>query len=177
DIHPPELETKLAILEKKAEEEQIPLPNDVKHFLATNITSNVRELEGALIGLGAMASLSGKRITIELAQDILKNIVMKEEEQVTIEEIQRTVAEFYNLRVSQLRSNNRQKDIVHARQVAMYLARIVTNESYPHIGAHFNKKDHTTVIHACRQIKQKMKNDESLRYIVDMLRKQLEKER
>ncbi|RMD99008.1 MAG: chromosomal replication initiator protein DnaA, partial [Deltaproteobacteria bacterium] len=177
DIHPPELETKLAILEKKAEEEQIPLPNDVKHFLATNITSNVRELEGALIGLGAMASLSGKQITIELAQEILKNIVMKEEETVTIEEIQRTVAEFYNLRVSHLRSNNRQKDIVHARQVAMYLARIITNESYPHISTHFNKKDHTTVIHACRQIKQKMKSDESLRYIIDMLRKQIEKEK
>lgn len=152
DIQPPDLETKVAILKRKAEIEKIDLPDDVALFIASKIKSNIRELEGSLVRLVAYASLKGLLIGIDLAQEVLKNIIDEETEGISIELIQKTVAGHYGLKVSDLKSKNNSRSIAVPRQVAMYLCKILTKASLPEIGREFGGKHHTTVLHSINKI-------------------------
>ncbi len=152
-IDPPELETRVAILVSKAEESKINLPNEVAFFIAKRIRSNVRELEGALKRVIANAQFTGKEITIDFVKDALRDLIAAQNKQVSIENIQKTVAEYYKIKVSDLLSKRRNRSISRPRQLAMSLAKELTNHSLPEIGELFGGKDHTTVLHACRKIK------------------------
>jgi chromosomal replication initiator protein len=156
DIQPPDLETKVAILKKKAEAETIPLPDNVALYIAGKIKSNIRELEGSLIRLIAYASLKGQEITLALAQDVLKHVLDHDEKAVTIEVIQKFVADYYHLRPADLKARNNSKSIARPRQIAMYLCKMLTNASLPEIGRSFGGKHHSTVIHSIRMV-EKMK--------------------
>jgi chromosomal replication initiator protein len=151
-IEPPELETRVAILMKKAEENHIKLPEEVAFFIAKRLRSNVRELEGALNRVIANANFTGKAITIDFVKDALKDLLALQEKLVTIENIQKTVAEYYKIKVSDLLSKRRSRSVARPRQVAMALAKELTNKSLPEIGDGFGGRDHTTVLHACRKI-------------------------
>ena len=151
-IEPPELETRVAILMKKAEENNIKLPEEVAFFIAKRLRSNVRELEGALNRVIANANFTGKSITIDFVKDALKDLLALQEKLVTIENIQKTVAEYYKIKVSDLLSKRRSRSVARPRQVAMALAKELTNKSLPEIGDGFGGRDHTTVLHACRKI-------------------------
>ena len=152
DIQSPDLETKTAILKKKAETEAVPLPDDVAIFIAGRIKSNVRELEGSLIRLIAYASLTGQEISLPLAQEVLKNILDHEEKAVTIEIIQKFVADYYNLKLVEIKSRNNSKSVAMPRQIAMYLCKSLTHASLPEIGRSFGGKHHSTVIHSIRKV-------------------------
>ncbi len=152
DIQSPDLETKVAILKRKAETEAVPLPDNVAMYIAGKIKSNIRELEGSLIRLIAYASLTGQEITLQLAQDVLKNILDHEEKAVTIELIQKFVADYYNLKVIDLKSRNNSKSVAMPRQIAMYLCKSLTHASLPEIGRSFGGKHHSTVIHSIRKV-------------------------
>ena len=169
DIQPPDLETKAAILRKKAEVEGIKLPDEVSLFIANKVQSNIRELEGSLIRLVAYASLTGRAIDLPLAQEVLKDLAEERERLITAEFIQQAVAEFYRVKVEDLKAKGRHKSIVLPRQVAMYLCRTLTGASLPDIGQAFGGKDHTTVLHACEKIKRRMAQDDSLRRQVENL--------
>jgi chromosomal replication initiator protein len=159
DIQSPDLETKVAILKKKAETEAVPLPDDVAIYIAGKIKSNIRELEGSLIRLVAYASLTGQEISLSLAQDVLKNILDHEERAVTIEIIQKYVADYYNLKLGDLKSRNNSKSIAMPRQIAMYLCKSLTHASLPEIGRSFGGKHHSTVIHSIRKVEDLRKKD------------------
>ncbi len=159
DIQSPDLETKVAILKKKAETEAVPLPNNVAMYIAGKIKSNIRELEGSLIRLIAYASLTGQEITLALAQDVLKNILDHEEKAVTIEIIQKFVADYYNLKMVDLKSRNNAKSVSMPRQIAMYLCKGLTHASLPEIGRSFGGKHHSTVIHSIRKVEDLRKKD------------------
>jgi len=174
DIQQPELETRVAILKKKAEVEKISLPDDVALYLATNIKSNVRELEGSLIRLAASASLSDADITTELAKESLKQFLSQSTASLTIETIQKEVAAYHNVKVSDLKSAKRHKNVARPRQVAMYLCRKLTGSSFPEIGQRFGGKDHSTVISACRKIADLIERDLSTRTVVETLERQLQ---
>src|SRR5215470_6420382 len=152
DIQPPDLETKVAILRKKAETEKIDLPDNVALFMAGKIKSNIRELEGSLVRLTALSSLKGESINLMLAQEALKNIVEEEERAITIETIQKVVADFYNLKVADLKSKTNSRNIAVPRQIAMYLCKTLTRASLPEIGREFGGKHHTTVLHSVNKI-------------------------
>ncbi|HQZ40450.1 MAG TPA: chromosomal replication initiator protein DnaA [Vicinamibacterales bacterium] len=152
DIQPPDLETKTAILKKKAETEAVPLPDAVAMYIASRIKSNVRELEGSLIRLLAYASLTGRPLTIELAQDVLRNVLDHDERAVTIEQIQKFVADYYQLKLTELKSRNNSKSVAMPRQVAMYLSKMLTHASLPEIGRSFGGKHHSTVIHSIKRV-------------------------
>ncbi len=152
DIQPPDLETKVAILKKKAEAEAVPLPDNVALYIAGKIKSNIRELEGSLIRLIAYASLTGQEITLPLAQEVLKNLIERDERAITIEMIQKFVADYYNLRVADLKSRNNSKSVAMPRQIAMYLCKHLTSASLPEIGRSFGGKHHSTVIHSIRKV-------------------------
>ncbi len=152
DIQPPDLETKVAILKRKAEIEKIDLPDNVALFIASKIKSNIRELEGSLVRLVAYASLKGLSIGIDLAQEVLKNIIDEETDGISIEFIQKTVAGHYGLKVSDLKSKNNSRSIAVPRQVAMYLCKALTKASLPEIGREFGGKHHTTVLHSINKI-------------------------
>jgi len=152
DIQVPDVETKAAILKRKAEEEGVPLANDVAMFMASRIKSNVRELEGSLIRLIAYSSLTTKPLTIELAQDVLKNVIDHDEKAVTIEQIQKYVANYYHLKPHELKSRNNSKSVAMPRQVAMYLCKSLTHASLPEIGRSFGGKHHSTVIHSIKKV-------------------------
>ena len=152
EVEPPELETRVAILMKKAEAEQIDLEPSVAFFIAERIRSNVRELEGALRRVIANARFTGSRITIEQVKRALRDLLAIQDRQVSIDNIQRTVAEYYNIKISDILSKRRNRTIARPRQVAMALAKEVTNHSLPEIGEAFGGRDHTTVLHACRKI-------------------------
>jgi chromosomal replication initiator protein len=152
DIQPPDLETKVAILRKKAESEKLALPDNVAMFIANKIRSNIRELEGSLVRLTALSSLKGEPISLALAQEALKNIVEEEDKAVTIETIQKVVAEFYNLKVADLKSKSNARTISFPRQIAMYLCKTLTKSSLPEIGREFGGKHHTTVMHSVSKI-------------------------
>ena len=158
DIQPPDLETKVAILKKKAEAEGIPLPDNVAIFIAGKIKSNVRELEGSLIRLIAYASLTGREISLSLAQDVLKNL-HHDEHAVTIEVVQKFVSNFYQLKPADLKSRNNSKSVTQPRQIAMYLCKNLTSASLPHIGKSFGGKHHSTVIHSIRKVEERRKQD------------------
>ncbi|HEY3347054.1 MAG TPA: chromosomal replication initiator protein DnaA, partial [Nitrospirota bacterium] len=155
DIQAPDLETKAAIVEKKAMQEGINIPNDVAMFLATNIKSNIRELEGSLIRLGAYASLTGREISLELARTVLRDIITEKEKVMGPDEMIKIVADHFQIKVSELKSKKRTRNFVLPRQVAMYLCRTVAGASLPEVGKFFGGKDHTTVLHACRQIEER----------------------
>lgn len=159
DLQPPEMETRIAILKNKAESDDIYLPDDVAIYLATHIKSNVRELEGSLIRLGAFASLTGMEISVDLAHDVLKNLLVQKDVSISIEHIQKSVANFYNVKVSDLKSKTKLKALSHPRQVAMYFSRKNTQKSFPEIGRLFGGKDHSTVIHAVRKITKMVEED------------------
>lgn len=169
DIQPPEYETKIAILNKKAEKEKIRLPEEVSHWLAKKIKSNIRELEGCLIKLAAHSSLTGAPITIEMAKTVLKDVISDEDRIVTPELIQKTVAETFGLKVQDLKLKRRTKEVAIPRQVAMFLARELTELSLSDIGKHFGGKDHSTVIYACKQVQERMSKDENFKNIVKSL--------
>lgn len=158
-IDPPELETRVAILIKKAQQEQVELPDEVAFFIAKHVRSNVRELEGALRRVIASASFTGRPIDLGLASDGLKDLLAFQERLVTIHNIQKTVAEYYKIRVADLHAKSRARQIARPRQVAMALAKELTNHSLPEIGDAFGGRDHTTVIHACRKIAELMAQD------------------
>jgi chromosomal replication initiator protein len=159
DIQPPDIETKVAILRRKADAEAVPLPDNVAVYIASKIRSNIRELEGSLIRLVAYASLRGADITLPLAQDVLGGILTSDERAVTVEIIQKFVADFYQLRMGELKSRNNSKSIALPRQVAMYLCKSLTNASLPEIGRAFGGKHHSTVLHSIRKIEDLRKHD------------------
>ena len=167
DIQPPDLETKVAILKKKADAEAVPLPDDVALYIAGKIKSNIRELEGSLIRLIAYASLTGNRISLPLAQDVLRDILDRDEQNVTIEIIQKFVANYYQLRVADLKSRNNSKNITLPRQIAMYLSKSLTSHSLPQIGKSFGGKHHSTVIHSINKINKCCKRDRDFNTLIN----------
>lgn len=172
DLQIPDLETRIAILRKKAEVENIKLPDEVAQLLAENTRGNVRELEGALIRVGAFSSLTGQAITLELAKKTLRD-AMQSKKIITVEDIQKTVADRFHLKQGELKSKKRTKTIVQPRQITMYLCRELTNLSFPEIGRQFGGKDHTTVIHACRQIERRAEADSALKQLLESISRQL----
>jgi chromosomal replication initiator protein len=173
DIQPPDLETKVAILQKKAEQERVTLPTDVALFIASNIRSNVRELEGALIRLVAHSSLIGAEITLPYTQQVLKNFIDSQARKVTIESIQKAVAEQFGLRLVEIKAKNNSRSIVYPRQIAMYLAKHLTEASLPEIGRQFGGKHHTTVLHSVDKIEEVRKGDKDLNRLLNKLTEQL----
>lgn len=158
-VEPPELETRVAILISKAEQSNIELPYEVAFFIAKRIRSNVRELEGALRRVIANAHFTGKPITIEFVHEALRDLLALQDKLVTIENIQKTVAEYYKVKVADILSKRRSRSIARPRQMAMALSKELTNHSLPEIGDHFGGRDHTTVIHACRKVKELIQDD------------------
>lgn len=153
-IEPPELETRVAILMKKADENDIRLPGEVAFFIAKRLRSNVRELEGALNRVIANANFTGRAITIDFVREALRDLLALQEKLVTIDNIQKTVAEYYKIKVADLLSKRRSRSVARPRQMAMAMAKELTNHSLPEIGDAFGGRDHTTVLHACRKIEQ-----------------------
>lgn len=162
-VEPPELETRVAILLKKAEESRIDLPQEAAFFIAQRIRSNIRELEGALKRVVANAEFMGRQIDVELVREALKDLLALQDKQVGIDNIQRVVAEYYKIKVSDLLSKRRSRSVARPRQVAMSLAKELTNHSLPEIGDAFGGRDHTTVLHACRKIKELKEEDADIR--------------
>ena len=173
DIQPPDVETKLAILKMKAEQNSINLPDDVALFLANSICNNVRELEGYLIRIGAYASLTAISVSLEMAREVLKDILVERNRELSVEEIIKRVSIHFNMKISDMKSAKRLKAVVLPRQIAMYLARQLTSSSYPEIGDRFGGKDHSTIIHAIRKIDKLMVEDFQLRSTIENLRKEL----
>jgi chromosomal replication initiator protein len=169
DIQPPDLETKVAILKRKAEIERINLPDNVALFIASKIKSNIRELEGSLVRLVAYASLKGLPICLDLAQEVLKNIINEETEGISIEEIQKAVASHYGLKVTDLKSKNNSRSIAEPRQVAMYLCKSLTRASLPEIGREFGGKHHTTVLHSINKISRLYDSDSFFHKLINSL--------
>jgi chromosomal replication initiator protein len=175
DIQPPDIETKVAILCKKAELYNISLSNEVGLFLAGQLGSNIRELEGALTRLRAFSSLTGQEINASMAKEILRDILSDRQKAITVENIQKIVANNYNIKVSDLKSSKKSKIYALPRQIAMYLCRTMTKASFPEIGTKFGGKDHSTVIHAFRQIEKRAAEDRDLKSVIDSLRNELQK--
>jgi len=173
DIQAPDVETKQAILKMKAEQNGIDLPEDVALFLANSVSSNVRELEGYLIRIGAYASLTSTPISLDMAKDILKDILVEKNKKISTEQIQKMVATYFNIKTSDLKSAKRHKALVMARQIAMYLTRQLTSHSYPDIGDQFGGKDHSTIIHAIRKIERLLEEDMQLRSTINNLKNSL----
>ncbi len=169
DIQAPDTETKQAILKMKADQNNIKMPEDVIYFIANSITNNVRELEGYLIRIGAYSSLTSTPISVEMAKKILKDILIENNREITIEKIQKNVADHFNIKVNELKSSKRLKNIVLPRQISMYICRNLTNLSYPEIGAKFGGKDHSTIIHAVKKIERLMKEDIQMKGIIERL--------
>ncbi|HOE13102.1 MAG TPA: chromosomal replication initiator protein DnaA [bacterium] len=159
EISSPDFETRLAILSRKAEKENIQLPGEVLEFVAGAITSSIRELESALIRLGAHAKFSGTKITPEIARQILGDLYNRQDREISIDKIQKHVAEHFRVKASDIRGRSRSQSIVVPRQIAMYLSRVLTTHSLPEIGVFFGNKDHTTVLFACRKVEKQMKEE------------------
>jgi len=176
ELVPPDIETRLAILRRKLADMRLDIPSDVLEFLADRIKTNVRRLEGALLRLAAYSSLSGKQVTVSTAEHILKDLLVEESRRaVTIEQIQKRVAEVYDIRLSDMTSRKRPQYIAMPRQVAMYLARKLTKCTLNEIGAAFGNRDHGTVLHAYNTVKERMEKDEKIRQTVQYLEDQLQK--
>lgn len=175
DMQPPDLETRLAILDKKATEHGIALPHNVAMLIASCIRANVRELEHSLTRIATYASLQAQSIDGALAETVLQQALAELQQAVTAPRIQQAVAEHFGLKVSELRSKKRQRDIVFPRQVAMFLCRELTDASLPEIGRHFGGRDHTTVLYACTQIARREEIDESVARLLWQLRRTLER--
>jgi chromosomal replication initiator protein len=169
DIQPPDLETKIAILKRKADAEGVPLPDDVALYIAGRIKSNIRELEGSLIRLLAYASLTGRDVSMALAQEVLRDVLKHDEKVVTIDMIQKFVADYYQLKLIDLKSRNNSKSVAKPRQVAMYLCKILTGASLPEIGKSFGGKHHSTVIHSIKRVNQLRGQDAVFNTLVNSL--------
>lgn len=169
DIQSPDLETKTAILKRKAETEGISLSDNVAIYIAGKIKSNIRELEGSLIRLIAYASLTGREITLSLAQDVLRNVLQNDDRAVTIEGVQKAVADHYSLKVAELKSKNNSKSVAMPRQIAMYLCKNLTNASLPEIGKSFGGKHHSTVIHSIRKVEDLRQKDGVFNTLINSL--------
>ena len=162
-VEPPELETRVAILMKKAEQSRVQLSHDCAFFIAQRIRSNVRELEGALKRVIAHSHFTNEPITVELIRESLKDLLALQDKLVSIDNIQRTVAEYYKIKISDILSKRRSRSVARPRQVAMALAKEITNHSLPEIGDAFGGRDHTTVLHACRKIAELSETDADIR--------------
>jgi chromosomal replication initiator protein len=162
DIQPPDLETKMAILDKKSESEGVDLPEDVRVFIATKTKNNVRELEGALVKLLAYSSVTGARITLPMAQQVLKHLTQNQERRMSIDSIVRATAEHFQMQPTQLKQKSNERKIVYPRQIAMYLAKELTRSSLPEIGRAFGGKHHTTVLHSVQKIDRLRTHDQDL---------------
>lgn len=173
DIQEPDLETRIAILRKKAESEGVLVPNEVTAFIANHAKVNIRELEGSLLRVMAFAALTKQEITLEMAKEVLKDTLPNEDRRISIDSIQRVVAERYNCRFSDMKSKKRTKQIAFPRQIAMFLSRELTSHSLAEIGAAFGGKDHTTIIHAYEKIEDLLTTDITLLAEVNSLKKQL----
>ena len=169
DIQTPDIETKQAILNMKADQNRIKLPEDVAYFLSTTVTSNVRELEGYLIRIGAYASLTSTPITLSMAKEVLKDILVEKNKEVTVETIQKLVANHFHIKTSEIKSSKRLKNLVLPRQISMYISRKLTSSSFPEIGSKFGGKDHSTIIHAIKKIEKKMEEDIQLKATIEKL--------
>jgi chromosomal replication initiator protein len=172
-IEPPELEMRIAILQRKAEQRNVNLPHEVAYFIAKALHSNVRELEGALNRLIASAEFHHKTISLELAKDSLRDLLELNRPQLSVEEIQKVVANYFKLKVADMYSKRRPANIAHARQVAMYIVKEQTQKSLPEIGEAFGGRDHTTVLHAVRKITEQRQHDESLNHAIHVLEQTL----
>ena len=171
DIQPPEIETKIAILEKKAHENNIALPGNVALYLASQAESNIRELEGYLVRIAAYSSLTGRQIDLDLVKSVLKQLLRKEEKkELTIEEIVKTVGAKFNIKISEIKSQKKNKNLVLARQVSMFLAREMTSSSFPDIGDKIGSRDHSTVIYAHNKIKKLLDTNKALRDTVEEIK-------
>ncbi|MGL4772121.1 MAG: chromosomal replication initiator protein DnaA [Clostridium sp.] len=174
DIQVPDFETRMAILKKKADVEKLNVANEVMVYIATKIKSNIRELEGALIRIVAYSSLTNRDITVDLASEALKDIISKKQSKhITIDSIQDIVSSYFNLRIEDLKSQRRTRNVAYPRQIAMYLSRKLTDMSLPKIGEEFGGRDHTTVIHAYEKISEKLNSDESLQHTINDITKKL----
>ncbi len=162
EVEPPELETRVAILLKRAEEVKMDLPHDAAFFIAQRIRSNVRELEGALKRVIANASFTQRPISVDLVREALKDLLALQDKQVSISNIQRVVGEYYKVKVAEFTSKRRSRSVARPRQIAMALSKELTNHSLPEIGDAFGGRDHTTVLHACRKVKQLCDSDAEL---------------
>jgi chromosomal replication initiator protein len=169
DIQPPDFETRIAILKKKSEKETIALSEEVFYFLAEKIKTNIRELEGALMRVVASAKLIGKEVTIGLAKELLKDMIIEGEKKISVDLIQKKVSEHFDIKLSDMRAKKRSRAIAYPRQIAMYLTRQLTDYSLPEIGDQFGGRDHTTVMHACDKVEGDLKNKEGLRALMDRL--------
>jgi chromosomal replication initiator protein len=174
DIQPPDFETRIAILKNKANSFGIELSNEIFEYIAHNITSNIRELEGCLIKLLANASLNGKDVDFELAKQTVKEISTKKQVNISIEQITNTVCKHFGVDENKVREKNRRKEVVIARQVAMFLSKKLTKSSLKTIGLHFGGRDHSTVIHAYNSVEEMIKEDKQLKQTVDELRNKIE---
>lgn len=170
DIQPPEIETKIAIIERKIQENNIELPNNVIHYIASHVESNIRELEGFLVRIGAYSSLTGREIDLDLVKEVLSNLVKHHKQtEITVEEIIKVISGKLNIKISDMKAQNKNKNIVFARQIAMYLARKLTNYSFPDIGQKIGGRDHSTVIYAYNKILNKIKSDMKMKNMVQEL--------
>jgi chromosomal replication initiator protein len=177
DIQPPDLETRIAILRKKAESEGISVPDEVAEFIAQRISTNIRELEGALVRVVAYASLTRSPISVELASDVLRDLLPPTRARVvTIQTIQSSLAEFFGIRVEEMRAKRRTKGVAFPRQVAMYVARELTDASLPRIGEEFGGRDHTTVMHACQRVREALRQDAHLEASLKRLMEDLQRQ-
>ncbi len=169
DIQPPDLETRVAILQRKAHLKRINLPPEVALYIASHVTANVRELEGSLTRLAALSTLTNSQVTPDFAKQVLQNLVKGKEKEVSIESVQKAVCKYFNIRVADLTSKRRTQLVAFPRQVAMFLCRKLANASYPMIGMRFGGKDHTTALYACAAIEKRLKKDEELRTVVERI--------
>ncbi len=176
DLQPPDFETRIAILRKKAELSNFQLPHEVASFLATKIKSNIRKLEGSLIRVVSYASLSGQPLSVELATEVLQDVLQGEDDlTIGMDDIQRKVAEYFDIRLADMKSQKRPKNIAYPRQIAMYLSRTLTNSSLPAIGEAFGGRDHTTVLHAYKAVESRLQQDYNLKKVVATLTQRLKK--
>lgn len=173
DLQLPDVETRIAILRKKSEDEGIGLPEGVIQFLAENMKSNIRELEGALVRVGAYSSLTGQPITMEMAKNVLRDVIGDKKKVIAMDDIQEAVATRFHVKIAELKSRRRSKTLVHPRQIAMHLCRELTDASFPEIGRQFGGKDHTTIIHACKQIAKAKEADAALTATLESLKNQI----
>jgi len=169
DVQPPDLETRIAILKKKAERNAATLPEDVLYFIAEKIKTNIRELEGALIKVIAYASMANTKVSMTLAKDVLKDVLMAGEKKISVEIIQKKVADYFDVRPSDLKAKKRSKQIAYPRQMAMYLSRELTSSTLPDIGEQFGGRDHSTVIHACSKIQKEIKKNQNVKNLINRL--------
>jgi chromosomal replication initiator protein len=173
DIGPPDFETRVAILKRKAEDENLGIPDEVFHMIAEAIKSNIRELEGSLVKLVAFSSFAGRAITPDLAEEVLRDILSPQSRTITVDDIKRVVAAHYRLAPDALVSRRRTSAIAFPRQIAMYLSRMLTEHSLTDIGTAFGKRDHTTVMHACDKVGEKVRSDPQFQALVDALADQI----